>query len=1795
MKLLQSNIRKIQTHLYKFRFVEMSAEVLSGVFHFLSLGGGICLIWVAFDNGWHLSNEWRWLGCLTLCGVIALLVRRVWIGCKKLRDFTLLALRLERHNGHEQNELVNAFHFSLLKNISPSSLEAQVIAQTSENISRFRVGRAFSWSALKNKILTPGIVGVGILIYALLWSAYFWNGVSRLVFPWASIAPETRVTIDQDFRDQTLAYGQPFTLDFGIRRGKMNTATLSFKKNGDEGLEEEKILSANEKGRFHFEFSSLRKDLQWQLRVGDFKTLPLKVCVLPPPRIEKRQLSAHYPKELDRADQIFTEFSESMDYPEETELKLELTLDQAVSELKISETGEGIPWISGDKKNWETHFTLKQSLTFEFSYKTESGIVGVLLPVFHFQSVPDLPPRVEWKGDTVSGIFRSAEEKFEIGVCGNDDRGIRSLVLLFRKKGEEKWTVLEESESTGKKEWEKSWALSAERLAGKAGMEFEFQAQLKDVRGNKSQVGDTSILTLSFLSKAELRFLLYGEMLKLFHECRQALVEAYLMAEPVFSSAILSAWEKRLDTLTSWGGKSEDLKSLYFSALPGRLAKASALLKECKRTPSSILVKRWMSEFLGIQMDWESEKRPLLNALLQKAMEEERSQLLVLFEECVKTGAEPESTLASWQDFQSILRGSEYSWGKSADLSLLKTSSHFREKLDALHTEKTLRRVAQLLTARQKDEADSLFQELLSRMDLMLKKGLSDFTPSVASDTWVQKLEKIVNCLERTDERMGLLSLNKSVSVDALTEATAWIEKSIRVQIEEITSLQTAGIQGVTFLSAAQFDLQEMCSWFRSGSVLKAESKRKRVRQNLGACLTLLKKHLKEKPKEPLDTIPRHTPSYERHPPEIHLLKSMTSSLVLSSEGALDLEAVCSDDWGIKEIWLLTRVLDANGAERKKDERLWLELLDFPEKYILRKKLSLSTLGVMNKDTFEVQIKCVDADPDGSKQNVSPVLKMAIRNPSGNVSAEDYFQFKSTVAEVLQKFLEALKFSSQELQSFEKDALQKKATEPSLYDAFVKRQSLLRLRFETFVEKMDLFQKQSTHFPEEDFPGQIQFAKSILRKHFEDWEQETQQAQTILHQSLDDFSLLFSLLFQSQILCKDLQKDFERLLLFFGTPAENKDTGVTIRQKFRDALKTEVPGATEKAERLIQDLQALGQDTLKEKLLLQTVQKTGVFPTQPEELNALDESSMDLWQKISLADHKLQLLEPLFSKLSEMTAWESKDVKYFQNLCSLLSIFCHQFQTLKDQIQNNIKQEEKERQIETAAKIELRSDLLETIITGLETQIKNSAWQFEQKHLSQIQKEITGFLSVGSGSHSAQELSSMLQQERTLWDQAISKLQTTPGTFDPASLEQARTQTQKLLKLFEKSYQNLLPPHFAENLFKNFACMLKALQQQNPNIVLIFFKKLETQFSEFQDILSAFSQSLSSTLYREAQLLQATKTNKAIENVALKVKTIQKQLEALAVILNKTPEQVQEMNILQKQWKEARTEMEMLQKSKTLHSDSERIPRFPFLSKSQESQESAKTKLKFPALDASLEKVSKHTSGEPERLDQTILRNIEEELEELEATRESGKDLSQKTKDLYQRLSKVTSNISGDTLSELKTDLENAKIQNAEKQQKQTLASVLQALQEASENAARKTENKNVPAPPVQEQHFRYLRALEKKKEDWDRVQDRMSRSFLLTEEMQDKIQKHTLTLGQNLKELRQSINIPVFESVKMETNETIRQNETRLLQEADIVLQGRVNTALGTENFAVIQNTPVVGFEILTREYLKVIAGSES
>jgi hypothetical protein len=1776
---LQNNIRKIRARLVQFRCVEIGAEVLYGMLRFASLGGILCLIWGALDNGWHLSNAWRWLGFLTLFGGIVSLGWQVWKACMKLRDFTQLALRLESQNGHAQNWVVNAFHFSLLKNLSPSSLEAWVITQTAEDILEFQVGQKFSWPALKNKILLPGIVGIGVLTYGLLWPSYFLNGVARLVFPWASIAPHTRVAIDQDFQNQSVEYGQSLLLDFGIRRGKAKEATLSFRKNLDEGLEEEKILLANAQDRFHFEFPALRKNLQWQLRVGDFETGPLHVKVLAPPELVNGKLSAQYPKELDRPNQSSI-LVDSMAYPEGTQLYLALELDQPVSQLEAAGIfpEKKIALSSQDKKNWETQFLLKQAVSLDFFYKTESGRSGVLSRNFHLQSIPDLPPRVEWKEGTEMRILQRVEEPFAIGVCGSDDRGIRSLALLFRKKGETPWNVFEENEGGGRKELAKSWPLSAKSLGGKSGMEFELQTSMKDGHQDEAlrltHISHTPTVTLSFLSKTECYFSLVGEIFTFFQECRQSLLEIYMMRDPSFSSPVLSFWEKRLEALNRLKKEIEHLgiPSLYFASLPGRLAKASSLLKDYQRSPSSVVMKRWMSEFLEIQRDWESEKYPLLNTLLQKALEEERSRLQELFAGCLQGTAD--KNMLVWEG-QGIVHALEDFWKKGAPL-LRKNLSYVRTKLKALRSEATLQRVVEFLNAEKKNEAQSLFQEWVAQLDLILKNSGSptNHGEALATGEWIQALEKIVSSLERTDQRMGALLLNKNVSLDLWMEAVSWIEKSIHVQIEGISVLQSAdpslGIQGVTVLRAAQFDLQELSSWFRAGDLLKAASKLKKVRQGLKVCLTLLKKHLKELPKFP--KTPSPTPPSQRYPPKIHWLNP-EPLLLLSSQAVLNLKAVCMDDWGIQQIWLLTRILDANGVQLRKKESLWLETLDFPEKFTLQEKLSLSTLGIKDRDIVEIQIKCVDGDPNDFKESISPALKIIICDTTEDVSADNYFRFKSSVAEALQKFLEALQFLSQDLQNFEKEALQKKESVPSLFDACAERQFLLSKRFETILEKMDLFQKQSSHFPEEDFIKHLQWAKSTLQKKFEDWKQGTQQIQTLLHHPLDDFSPLLALFFQNLAFCNELQKDFKRLLDFFGTSfapqTAIQNMGTALCQELthiKNLESKEVPGTLQKVEQWVESLQSFGKDS-KPSVLQNTT-------------DVLDESALDGWQRLSLANHKLQLLEPLFSNLKNLSEWNNQDVEYFQSLCALLSIFRHQLQTLKNHIQNNSNTTEKEKQSALEAKTELRLSALENSIAALKTQIQNSAWQFEQEHLPQIQKETRAFLSLPSGAHSAQELFSLWQQKWPLWDQSVSTLQEIREHGDSASLETLKIQTQELLRLFETPYQTLLPPHFAEDLLNHLAFLQKALQ--NPNMVFIFLEKVEASCAEFRAIVSTFSEALTSVLYREAQVLQGAQTDQ--DNAALKSKTIQKRLETLTALLHRTPEQMQEMGILQKQWKEVQTEMKTLKKL-IIHSiDSESIPRFQSSSTPEKSEEYSK--LEFPALDASLAKMNEQTSGEPERLDQTILRNIAEELEELEAKR--GLEESQKIKELSQRLSGITAQNAGETLSELKTHLENAQIQNAEKQHKQTLASVLQTLQQASENRVPSPEEKNTL---VQERQFRYLSALKKKKEDWDRVQNRMSQAFLLTEGIQNNIQKHTLALEHQWKELRQTMDTPHFESVKAETQEILRHNETRLLQEADTVLQGRVSTALGFENSARPKSIPVVGFEILTREYLKVIA----
>ncbi|MBN2145663.1 MAG: hypothetical protein JW774_13690, partial [Candidatus Aureabacteria bacterium] len=390
---MDKEIRIIKNHVARFRQIESAADCLFAGLKIGSYVGIALLVWLGVDNWLHLRMEWRIIGFLSVLAGCAPFTIHLIKDLKKTLYQDNLALRLEFHNQHQENWLVNSMDFAKRPSLNPSGIAAELIRLTAANIHQFRLTSRIEWRNVK-PVLLPFLSIIGTLvIYVLIAPEYFTNGAARLFFPLGSIPPKTRVVLEGDFESRSVLFGQDHPLRFILKKGRPYLKGRVIFREEDSDVVREEILLPSPEKTYSYVFKSLRNNLHWKVNLGDYQSPWIPLNVILPPKIRSEEIRVRYPSYLSQKEMVDNTWTSVSHFPAGSVLSLQIELTSPIQCLEWVDTlsMQSHEFNKISDSTWQTELKLDRSLSFRLKYTDMDSRSGRFLKEYSFNAILDMP------------------------------------------------------------------------------------------------------------------------------------------------------------------------------------------------------------------------------------------------------------------------------------------------------------------------------------------------------------------------------------------------------------------------------------------------------------------------------------------------------------------------------------------------------------------------------------------------------------------------------------------------------------------------------------------------------------------------------------------------------------------------------------------------------------------------------------------------------------------------------------------------------------------------------------------------------------------------------------------------------------------------------------------------------------------------------------------------------------------------------------------------------------------------------------------------------------------------------------------------------------------------------------------------------------------------------------------------------------------------------------------------------------------------------------------------------------
>ena len=405
-------------------------HVLAALMAFTAWAVPIFLAGVLIDRFAYLPPAGRLLILLALSGISAFHAWRC--GGRFLRRYEAVrsARQIESQRSDLDSLLTTAVQFrdrGAAPGTSAPLWEAS-LRKANEAVQELRPADVVSYAALRRPLRITGVMLLLLAAMAVFNGPFLAAGFARVFNPWSTAAYPTKTRIQTGDRMLVLKEGDAARIDVKLTGSVPGTARLELATGG--GKPKDIVLEVRD-GAAAYAIASASRDFRYRIKAGDARSDWHEVRVIPAPRIAAAKVLLQYPEYQQREPENVEAMT--LTVPEGTQVKWQLTLDQAVGEARLHRDGE-TP-LDLEVRNGGRELIVEErvlaSRGYHFSWVEKSHGFAFDSPRYHLQVSADEAPRIEWV-KPAANVSAMLGRQLDFAVRAQDDHGIATTSLTYR-------------------------------------------------------------------------------------------------------------------------------------------------------------------------------------------------------------------------------------------------------------------------------------------------------------------------------------------------------------------------------------------------------------------------------------------------------------------------------------------------------------------------------------------------------------------------------------------------------------------------------------------------------------------------------------------------------------------------------------------------------------------------------------------------------------------------------------------------------------------------------------------------------------------------------------------------------------------------------------------------------------------------------------------------------------------------------------------------------------------------------------------------------------------------------------------------------------------------------------------------------------------------------------------------------------------------------------------------------------------------------------------------------------------
>jgi hypothetical protein len=397
---------------------------------------GTLLMGFALDNLLWFSAGTRLI--LLLAGIAAVgtlfflrIVRPLTRGISDERA----AVVLEKAYPNLDNAVINAVQLGKDKLDDYSRLVAdEVVKDANSEVTKLELPGAVEKRNLKRYSIAAGIACAAIVIYVVLFPAYFANAFQRYAsFMSDDVMPITKTKIDVKPGNTTIRSGEDLVVTCTPSGNIPDSAEVQFGEGSHLSMQ-------YDAGKFLYTLPDVTEDLEYVVYAGDARSRTFKVKVIYVPTIETVNVTYRYPKYTGIEDKKIENTTGDLEAVEGTMAFIRAECSKPVS-FATYNTGRGPARVTTNRTVLTWTMAVNETGTYALKLRDENHYENSY--TYHVTALKDKAPKVviTRPGRDLTFAVNSGKHRLPINFRASDDLGVRECVLLMSYGGSEPVTI----------------------------------------------------------------------------------------------------------------------------------------------------------------------------------------------------------------------------------------------------------------------------------------------------------------------------------------------------------------------------------------------------------------------------------------------------------------------------------------------------------------------------------------------------------------------------------------------------------------------------------------------------------------------------------------------------------------------------------------------------------------------------------------------------------------------------------------------------------------------------------------------------------------------------------------------------------------------------------------------------------------------------------------------------------------------------------------------------------------------------------------------------------------------------------------------------------------------------------------------------------------------------------------------------------------------------------------------------------------------------------------------------------